>query len=851
MNRQTGFRNLARVIFSIRDRYRIALFSLTKKVQFLPELLIACIAILLLVSFVRLAQGTQPIAFPLDDTYIHLQYARQLASGYPLQYNTGALPSSGATSLLYLWVLAGAFRLQLLPHYPSLLLFIGGACYLCTAILLYQSAQILQQRLALPKSWIWLTPAYFLLSGWMLWAFLSGMETALLIALLVLTQWLWLREKPIWAGVFAALTAATRPEFALLAIGLLIAGWLFPNQSAGTHRRLAGAIALLGVLASSFFNWVVTGNVSATGFLSKSWLTLQPFYWQVVWEQSLSTWVGLWTCWLGGFTPDGHWHYLPLTQIPLVLGAVRIGREKSLRGWLVLLGVVLIGLLTATSTLQTATWHHFRYQMPAFPLAVLVSSVGWFVLVNWLCHKIARPQFALRVLWIGIVVWGGLSLMRYQYAYAHDITTVRTMQLPLADWLKTNTPANALVAVHDVGVMRYLGERATLDVVGLTSAGFSAAYRHGPGSLYEVLAIAQPSYFAVYPDLAPPFFGVSAAPKLLGTELFRVQVANFSPYTSAGAQQVISQPDWSSVTLAHYPQQDKIELPLLDSINLADLADEQAHALHWADAVRKAGFASDVRHQAYRLGGVTLADGGRVVNGQIGWMQNAQPHQAFTLVGRFHQEQDTRLQVWVDGQAVGEWRIAAVPGEWQERAFVVPARFVTRPSVEVRWVVTSGQVGLFYLWAFDGTATAPALPTPPAQPVVFSPAAKLIGVSLSATSLQAGDSLSLQTDWQSLSTEAVAWRIFVHLMKPDDDSASGIVAQWDREPSAGVLPFWVWDESAVQSEFITLSLPPDTPAGEYLLLVGVYRADTGERATLTGSADFGNRRYWLSTITVK
>src|SRR5574341_870598 len=47
--------------------------------------------------------------FPLDDSYIHLQYGWQAAHGQFLQYNPGDQPTSGATSLLYMLVLAMGF----------------------------------------------------------------------------------------------------------------------------------------------------------------------------------------------------------------------------------------------------------------------------------------------------------------------------------------------------------------------------------------------------------------------------------------------------------------------------------------------------------------------------------------------------------------------------------------------------------------------------------------------------------------------------------------------------------------------------------------------------------------------
>ncbi len=47
----------------------------------------------------------QPI-MPLDDAYIHFQYARSIATGQPYAYNPGLPPTSGATSFLYPYILA-------------------------------------------------------------------------------------------------------------------------------------------------------------------------------------------------------------------------------------------------------------------------------------------------------------------------------------------------------------------------------------------------------------------------------------------------------------------------------------------------------------------------------------------------------------------------------------------------------------------------------------------------------------------------------------------------------------------------------------------------------------------------
>src|SRR5262245_54825234 len=52
------------------------------------------------------ATGTPNPVMPLDDTYIHFQYARAIAQGQPLHYNPDQPATSGATSLLYPALLA-------------------------------------------------------------------------------------------------------------------------------------------------------------------------------------------------------------------------------------------------------------------------------------------------------------------------------------------------------------------------------------------------------------------------------------------------------------------------------------------------------------------------------------------------------------------------------------------------------------------------------------------------------------------------------------------------------------------------------------------------------------------------
>ncbi len=82
---------------------------------------------------------------PLDDAYIHQQYARQAARGLFMRYNDQDPPSSGATSLLYPLILALFYRLGAHGDALSTAAFLLGAASLPVSVWL---AGRLAKRLA-------------------------------------------------------------------------------------------------------------------------------------------------------------------------------------------------------------------------------------------------------------------------------------------------------------------------------------------------------------------------------------------------------------------------------------------------------------------------------------------------------------------------------------------------------------------------------------------------------------------------------------------------------------------------------------------------------------------------------
>ncbi|MCC7358790.1 MAG: hypothetical protein IT317_04905 [Anaerolineales bacterium] len=796
---------------------------------------------------------------PLDDAYIHLQYAWQTAHGEFMQYNPGAAPTSGATSLLYVWALAAGFALGLSRTALPAVEAAGGALLFAVSTLFITDLARRGARIvrADPTLAGLLALTLFGASGWMAWCFLSGMETGLLTALVAVALWAQAARRPRLLAGACGLAALTRPEAALLPLTALVVE-LAAGEGPLRRRRpaLAGLLVALALAAAApLLNWSYTGTVSASGLQAKSLFTLVPFHWSAVVSGVAAALGEIWLRLWGGFTAEGRWHNFPLLQVIAGGGALALARTAGGRR-LAALSVGWLALGTAaTATLQTALWHHYRYQMPFYPALAALGSVGLAVLAAR-----ARRRWVARALLAAAGLWGVYSTADFAREYARDTHTAAAMQLPLALWLRAHTPPEALIAAHDIGVIRYFGEHDTVDVVGLTSAGLAAAYRNGPGSLYEALRIYRPAYYAVYPDRAPPYFGMSSAAALLGVEVFRVQVADYSRVTSAGDTQVITQADWSSAAAATEPQQPSVRdrlagLTLVGQLNVAELSAERAYRYAWWNAGDTAGFPTEAQRLAYRQDpAIALADGGRRLTGGERWQLSVTPGQPLLLAARLQQAAPLTLAVTINGRAAGEWRLPGVPGEWVESTFRVAPAQLTDASATVELTVTPDSAGAVYspyfYWAYQGASTPLPTPTHP-RAVSFGATAALLGFDLPQTTVRSGQAMTLTLYWQGLEPAPADLKYFVHLMDPANDSAAGLIAQFDAAPANGAEPFWTWPPGETRRETLTLLIPPATPPGRYSLLLGLYDAAAQTRLPFTGAPDFGSARLQLADITVR
>jgi mannosyltransferase len=127
-----------------------------------------------------------------------------------------------------------------------------------------------------------------------------------------------------------------------------------------------------------------------------------------------------------------------------------------------------------------------------------------------------------------------------------------------------------------------------------------------------------------------------------------------------------------------------------------------------------------------------------------------------------------------------------------------------------------------------GAAPLPETPTV-ALNARFGEHVHLHGCALAGDSFAPGDVLPVTLFWETRAPLSELYKVTVQLL----DGAGPPVAQHDSEPAAGFAPTTAWQPGQAVIDRHGVLLPADLPSGDYVLVVAVYHAFTGERLPVT------------------
>lgn len=406
--------------------------------------------------------------FPLDDAWIHAQFALNASRGALFQYELGTL-SSGSTAPL--WSLLEGLLLIALDD-PVL---VGHLLGLLFSIATSVMAVALARRMGLRGFALIAVPLLLACQWRMAWAAVSGMEITLTAFLIELWLWLYLDERRgrrlAWrSGLIAGLLVWVRPEgllaFPLMLVdqALLLRSSSSPSaqtaeqiSSERSRRRhlLALAVGWALIVAPLFILNAIAGPgiLPQTVYAKAQTLPLARAWHLLAWYPlEMAPSALLWRCFFVG-----------------AVGWAAV--HRCLRAWKApeqLLPVLFVLCFFAgIAYLKGSTDHYSRYIAPLLPLLVILGvealDQGARALGRWRWSSLAAVIALLMLLAVS-------DLRRGAETYALNVSSVNEHVVAMGRWLRRHVPADAVLAMSDVGAIAYFTENPIVDMRGLVSS---------------------------------------------------------------------------------------------------------------------------------------------------------------------------------------------------------------------------------------------------------------------------------------------------------------------------------------------------------------------------------------------
>jgi hypothetical protein len=651
-----------------------------------------------------------PWSAPLDDVFIHFDFARSTAHGHPFEWIAGNGYSSGSTSLLYPFVLAVGYVLGFqglgLMHFAAVV-----ACVSVFALLL----ALRRAFDALPAWTSYLLPLALLGVGALSWAFFSGMEVAFFMGLFggAFVTWLGLFTPPeqstekvlvrcIALGLWGAALTATRPEAAVtVALFAVSAAWSLRRRGV---RRMLAALVLVGtpgalvVIGSALANWFFTGEAAAAGAIAKLEL-YHPF---LSGEEKLNLWFFYVSYQVLRLTQE-HLESIPAVGWLVWIAALAALFFKETRRPAAFLWCCLVGWVMTVALNGQVRWQNERYAMPALAWLLANAALGAGAAM---AHGLRAPRHQGRVLMLGgtaaslaVFVWQAEPNFRFQaWYFGRGARNIYDQHVALGRTLRQAFPSEPVVLVGDAGAIPYVTGGPALDIIGLggyKGLPFARATRAHVGSAIELIEhltpAERPKLLAIYPswwDELPLWFG---------TRLFEVPARGNVICGAPSA--VVYRANWDALTASGRPFRLRQTSEITAEFDWADILSESA--AHYERLPASGGRVAMKLLPNPAVPSRDVFDAGR--NSPEGTrerftLDGIRPHEPVTLVFRAAPVADLDVPVLVDGTPAGSIHLPRTDG-WVEVELRLPPLEHSRLRVELG---VSGERVLYHVWAVQG-----------------------------------------------------------------------------------------------------------------------------------------------------
>lgn len=425
-----------------------------------------------------------------DDTFINLRFAENLIAGRGLSFNPGE-PTYGFNGPLLILLISavGVTGAELL----AVAKIVGLVALVLSGIFFY----LLFLRVSADRYLSRAATLVWALNGWSVRWGLSGMDTSLMTAWVIVSLYFFHRDTesglPRHSVWILALASLVRPEAIALLVICFVAA-ILPQWRGkvltrlGSERRVGLSILFSGVAVSLVWfvcAFVLFGRIMPNTVAAKAGRFVSP---EGVWK-SMTV--------IGKILGSTNGPELALIVIVLIvaLGTKRLQVSLSsfhlaAVGWLLALPALYV-----LRDVQVVS----RYLVPVVPLAVLYG----FLSLRWMGGALRlRTQSLRRVVSVvsAICIVLNVSVLTFvAYPHTHSFTKdMRESLVYLGKWFSQNTPAGTSVAIPDIGAFAYYSDRKVVDLGGLVTPAMIPILREH--ELDEVLTrflftqVARPDY---------------------------------------------------------------------------------------------------------------------------------------------------------------------------------------------------------------------------------------------------------------------------------------------------------------------------------------------------------------------
>jgi hypothetical protein len=659
---------------------------------------------------------------PLDDVFIHFDYARRTAAGHPFEWAAGNGYSSGNTSLTYPFVLALGYLVGFtgldLMRWAAILAMTCTFGTLLVARRIFEIERSMVMRIGsylLPVTVVWGVGAL----AWSLW---SGMEVAWFLATwaITLAAFLSLDRSPLqdweehvrgraaWLGAAGALLVATRPEASIALAVFGVAAILRRRKRTLSLLFLIGGPGIAVLLLQTLANRIFTGEWSQNGAIVKL-ASLSPFLTQ---KEKLADWY--FNLKYSVFR-NTEYHFADSPSYGMILPALALAAiaMPHTRRFALILMLQAGSWLMITALNGQVRWQNERYTMPAVAWVMMAAALG----AAGLFDKRGRPNALLvivastavaqaigsalrppdtspdfRVAWLAAIAAGlaAAALLRWRpirmpiaiaalglaafhqmpkmrdqkWFFGRACRNIRDQHLVAGRYLQKIEARRVLVG--DAGALIYESGRPGLDIIGLGGYHDLPFARAGVNGLPATLELIErmpkderPDVFAIYPT----WWGV--LPVWFSQEvLARFPVEG--NVICGGYEDVIYKADWSKLGTGESPREPKGKR-VVDTMDVADLVSEKRH--HYVMPAPAGGWTDMKILPDPSDASEDLFDAGRRFGPGLGerfQLRIAFPNNHAWLVVRTAPDKATRVHTRVNGREVAVLDLDRKEG-WDER----------------------------------------------------------------------------------------------------------------------------------------------------------------------------------------